>query len=152
MTSSELNLLHGKRIMALDYGEKRTGVAVCDELHIVVSSRPIIETDDRLVERLSQQIHTDRIQAVIVGVPEHHDGRLTPIIEKILAFVSVLREQMSIPVLTYDEAFSTRDARAVMVASGMKKKKRQTKGVKDQVAAAIILQRVLDEMQYGAPL
>lgn len=135
--------------MALDYGEKRTGVAVCDEMHIVVSSRPVIATDEHLVERIIKQVELDRVQVLVVGVPEHHDGRMTPIIEKILAFVEVLRQRQPLPVFTFDEAFSTRDARSVMVASGMKRKKRQTKGVKDQVAAAVILQRVLDELQYG---
>lgn len=151
MTGQEQTLLHGKRIMALDYGERRTGVAVCDELHIVVSSRPVIETNDTLIDNLVRQIESDRIQAVIVGVPEYHDGRITPIIEKILMFVQELRQRQPLPVITYDEAFSTRDARSVMIASGMKKKKRQTKGVKDQVAAAVILQRVLDELQFGTP-
>ena len=121
-----------------------------DEMHIVVSSRPVLETNDMLIQRLAQQIQIDGIAAVIVGVPEHHDGRVTDIIAKILGFVDELKAVLAVPVMTYDEAFSTRDARAVMLSSGMKKKKRQTKGVKDQVAAAIILQRMLDELQYGA--
>jgi putative Holliday junction resolvase len=135
----------GKRIMALDYGERRTGVAVCDEMHIVVSSRPILETNELLIHNVLQQAGNDRVDVIVVGVPVHHDERITPIIQSITEFITSLAASTSIPVFAVDEAFSTRDARAIMVASGMKKKKRQTKGVKDQVAAAVILQRVLDE-------
>ncbi len=139
------DLIRGKRLMALDYGERRTGVAVCDEMHIVVSSRPVLETDDTIIERVLQLAERERVEVIIVGVPMYHDGRVTPIITAIESFVERLRQASSIPVVTADEAFSTRDARSIMVASGMKKKKRQTKGIKDQVAAAVILQRVLDE-------
>lgn len=135
----------GKRLMALDYGERRTGVAVCDEMHIVVSSRPVLETNEKLIESVLQQAHRDRIEMIIVGVPLYHDGRITPIIQSILDFVQNLKVASDIPIVTADEAFSTRDARSIMISTGMKKKKRQTKGVKDQVAAAVILQRVLDE-------
>jgi len=141
--------IRGKRLMAIDYGERRAGIAVCDNMHIVVSSRPVIESDENLIEHILQQAAADRIEVIIVGVPEHHDGRITPIIEAIFAFIGNLMEQTNIPVVTADEAFSTRDARAIMVSSGMKKKKRQAKGVKDQVAAAVILQRVIDELSTG---
>ena len=140
------DIIRGRRLMALDYGLSRTGVAVCDDMHIVVSSRPVLTTDEHLVENVLRQAGADRIDVIIVGVPEHHDGRVTPIIEAIYAFISALSAQTELTVVTADEAFSTKDARAIMVSAGMKKKKRQTKGVKDQVAAAVILQRVLDEM------
>ncbi len=143
------DIIQGKRLMAIDYGQRRAGVAVCDEMHIVVSSRPVIESDEHLVDHVLHQAATDRIEVIIVGVPEHHDGRITPIIEAIYAFIGNLSARANVPVVTADEAFSTRDARAIMVSSGMKKKKRQTKGVKDQVAAAVILQRVIDELSSG---
>ena len=142
--SSEI--IRGKRLMALDYGQSRTGVAVCDQMHIVVSSRPVLATDEHLIANLLRQADSDRIDVIIVGVPEHHDGRVTPIIEAIYEFVAALTASTDLMIVTADEAFSTKDARAIMVSAGMKKKKRQTKGVKDQVAAAVILQRVLDEM------
>jgi putative Holliday junction resolvase len=114
-------------------------------MHIVVSSRPILETNELLIHNVLQQAGNDRVDVIVVGVPVHHDERITPIIQSITEFITSLAASTSIPVFAVDEAFSTRDARAIMVASGMKKKKRQTKGVKDQVAAAVILQRVLDE-------
>lgn len=142
--SSEI--IRGKRLMALDYGQSRTGVAVCDQMHIVVSSRPVLATDEHLIANVLRQADSDRIDVIIVGVPEHHDGRVTPIIEAIYEFFAALTASTDLMIVTADEAFSTKDARAIMVSAGMKKKKRQTKGVKDQVAAAVILQRVLDEM------
>lgn len=146
MNTISRELIQGKRLMALDYGVSRTGVAVCDEMHIVVSVRPVINTDDMVVSRVVDQALKEGIGVIIVGVPLHHDGRVTPIIETIQQFVAALRASSPIPVVTADEAFSTQDARAMMVHSGMKKKKRQTKGVKDQVAAAVILKRVIDEV------
>lgn len=145
MSILNADLIRGKRLMALDYGERRTGVAVCDEMHILVSSRPVLETNESIIQQVLLAVERERIEVLIVGVPMYHDGRVTPIIAAIERFVECLRETSPIPVVTADEAFSTKDARSIMVASGMKKKKRQTKGIKDQVAAAVILQRVLDE-------
>lgn len=145
MTFTREDLL-GKRLMAIDYGERRTGIAVCDEMHIVVSSRPLILTSPSIVKDVLQLAISDRVEVIIVGMPLMHDERVTPIMETIRAFVMQLQELSSIPVYTADEAFSTSEARQIMIASGMKRKKRQTKGVKDQVAAAVILKRVLVEI------
>ncbi len=126
-------------------------MAVCDEMHIVVSTRPVVENTPDVIDRLLQHFALDRTEVVIVGVPRHHDGRVTPIIETIERFVTELRVHTSIPVFEADEAFSTKEARLIMVATGVKKKKRQTKGVKDQVAAAVILRDVIEEVRSISP-
>jgi putative Holliday junction resolvase len=147
MTHAELASLRGKRLCALDVGLKRIGVAVCDEMHILVSTRPIIENTATALDVLRERCTTDRIDALIIGVPRLHDDRITPIIEAIQQFIERVRHVLSIPVYEADEAFSTKEARSIMVATGVKKKKRQTKGVKDQMAAAVILRDVLEEVR-----
>lgn len=148
MTTTTLRAddIRGKRLLALDYGDARIGVAVCDELHIVVSTRPVITNDDRMMATLLQRLIDDRIDVILVGVPRHHDDRTTPIIERIEAFIVAVRARCQQPVFDVDEAFSTQRARELMVANGMKKHRRQQKGTKDAVAAAVILRDVLQEL------
>lgn len=136
----------GKRIMALDYGDARIGVAVCDELHIVVSTRPVIPNDANVWDVLARRMADDRIDLVIVGVPRRVDDTTSPIIERCEKFIVDLRERTSIPVMETDEAFSTQRAHEFMRSSGMSKKRRQQKGTKDAVAAAVILNDFLKEI------
>lgn len=147
MTPNELISLRGKRLCALDVGLKRIGVAVCDEMHIVISTRPVIENTPLAIDELRERCRVDRIDVLIIGVPRHHDERITPIIEAIQHFIERVRLDLRLPVLEADEAFSTKEARSIMISSGVKKKKRQAKGVKDQMAAAVILRDVLEEVR-----
>ena len=142
---SEHLSLAGKRLMALDYGRARIGVAVCDEMHIVVSTRPVIANDATLWEVLQDRIETDHIDVIAVGVPRRVDDTKTEIIEEIERFITELRHRVDRPVVEVDEAFSTKEAFGIMQSTGMKKKKRSTKGTKDQVAAAVILQDLINE-------
>ncbi|RPI68928.1 MAG: Holliday junction resolvase RuvX [Ignavibacteriae bacterium] len=137
--------IRGKRLLALDYGDARIGVAVCDELHIVVSTRPVINNDATMWDVLLRRLADDRIDVVIVGVPRKLDDTSSPIIERILAFIAELKQRTVRPVFDVDEAFTTQRARELMISSGTSKKRRSAKGTKDQVAAAIILQDVIDE-------
>lgn len=137
--------IRGKRLLALDYGDARIGVAVCDELHIVVSTRPVITNDPTMWDVLLRRLADDRIDVVIVGVPRKLDDTSSPIIERILVFIDELKQRTDRPVYDVDEAFTTQRARELMISSGTSKKRRSAKGTKDQVAAAIILQDVIDE-------
>lgn len=139
------NTLAGKRIAVLDYGDARIGVAVCDEMHIVVATRPVITNVAETVWLdLQKRLHDDRIDVVLVGVPWLDDGRQTPIITRILSFVEELETRVGMPVYTIDESFSTKKAFDVMRTSGMKKNQRETKGKKDEVAAAVMLRDYLE--------
>lgn len=135
----------GKRIMAMDYGDARIGVAVCDDLHIVVSPRPIIPNNSQTLEAIKQRIDADRIDLVVIGVPRRHDDTITPIMERCLQFIAAVQEAVDVPVLEVDEAFSTARAREIMLSGGMSKKRRQQKGTKDVVAAAVILRDFIEE-------
>ena len=131
--------------MALDFGKARIGVAVCDEMHIVVSTRPVITNDETVWEQLQERVFRDQIQIVAVGVPRRVDDQTTEIIADIERFIEELRQRIGLPVIEVDEAFSTQRAFDVMRSTGMRKKKRSTKGTKDQLAAAVILQDLIDE-------
>jgi len=135
----------GKRIMALDYGRARIGVAVCDPMHIVISTRTIIENRPPVEAAVAERIAYERAEVVLVGVPLLHDGRVTEMIEEIRAFVTRLRAMVSVPVVEVDEAFSTKAARSVMMSVGLSKKRRAEKGKKDVVAAAVMLRDFLEE-------
>lgn len=133
------------RIAALDYGLSRIGMAVCDEFHITVNTRPVINNDSTLWDVLLTQLDKDRIDVVVVGVPRKLDDSQTPIIEAILAFIEQLRQRTTRQVVESDESFSTSRAREIMHATGMKKKRREKKGTKDAFAAAVILRDFLEE-------
>ncbi len=136
-----------KRIAALDYGLARIGMAVCDEFHISVNTRPVIPNNEQMWEILLDQLRRDRIDLVLVGVPFKLDGTSSPIIEAIQTFIAELRTRIQIPVVEVDESFSTSRAREIMLGSGMKHKRRSTKGTKDAVAAAVILSDFLEEQR-----
>lgn len=131
--------------MALDYGDARIGVAVCDELHIVVSTRPVIQNDEHVWTSITRRLSDDRIDMIVVGVPRRHDDTTSPIIERCEQFIVELRTRVGVDVIETDEAFSTQRAHEIMRSGGMSKKRRQQKGVKDQVAAAVILRDFLQE-------
>lgn len=152
MNDQERASLHGKRLMALDFGMRRIGVAVSDELHILVSTRPVLENTPEVLENLSKLVERERCDALLIGVPRHHDDRTTPIIEAAEAFLVRVRAALPIPVYEVDEAFSTQQARARMIGSGVKQKRRRQKGVKDQFAAAVILENVLEELRSSIPI
>ncbi|MBU3698521.1 MAG: Holliday junction resolvase RuvX [Candidatus Kapabacteria bacterium] len=137
--------------MALDYGQRRIGVAVCDEMHIIVSTRPVINNTPAVIDEVRSLLERERTQVLLVGVPRLHDERSTPIIQEIEQFIVNVRAALAIPVFEIDEAFSTKEARQIMLRSGMRQKKRQAKGVKDQVAAAVMLESVLEEVRSLRP-
>jgi putative Holliday junction resolvase len=132
------------RILALDVGEARTGVAVSDPLGMIASPLTTIqvesaEADIAEVKRIAEEQEAVRI---VVGVPLNQHGEVGPQAEKVLAFVASLREAVSVEVDIIDERFSTVVAHQALGASGVKSKKR--KGVIDQAAAQQILQLYLD--------
>ena len=108
-------------------------MAVCDEMHIVVSTRAVVENTPDVIDRLLQQFASDRTEVVIVGVPRHHDGRITPVIDTIERFVTELRIHTSLPVFEADEAFSTKEARSIMVATGVKRRSVKRKGLRTKL-------------------
>lgn len=132
------------RILALDVGEARTGMAVSDPLGILASPCGTIQVssaraDAEAVKRAAEEHEAVRI---VVGVPLNKEGGIGPQAQKVLEFVDVLRDTTTIEVVTIDERYSTAAAHRAMNHTGLKTKKR--KGVIDQAAAQQILQLYLD--------
>lgn len=131
------------RILAIDYGFKRTGIAVTDELQIIASGLTTVETP-KLFEFLQQYFATERVQKVLVGEPKQMNGlpsESAPMIEKfVMDFQSKFPE---IQMVRVDERFTSKMAQKSMIENGMKKKQRQNKALLDEISATIMLQDYL---------
>jgi len=131
------------RILAIDYGIKRTGLAVTDELQIIASGLTTVPTET-IFTFLTDYFTKENVNKVLVGEPKQMNGQpseSTPIIEK---FVAEFKEKFpTIPVIRVDERFTSKIAFQTMIASGLSKKQRQNKGLVDEIAATILLQDFL---------
>lgn len=137
----------GQRLLAVDYGRKRVGTAVCDELHITVSGREVLQRDHPdFWGQLLRLIEKERAAAIIVGVPYRHDGQTTSLIKEIERFIAKTADISDKPVIPVDESYSSRQAVQTMISAGVKKQKRAQKGAADAVAATLILRDYLNQI------
>jgi putative Holliday junction resolvase len=131
------------RILAIDYGIKRTGLAVTDELQIIAFGLTTVPTET-IFTFLTNYFTKENVNKVLVGEPKQMNGQpseSTPIIEK---FVAEFKEKFpTISVIRVDERFTSKIAFQTMIASGLSKKQRQNKGLVDEIAATILLQDFL---------
>jgi len=137
--------LKGKRLLALDIGKKRIGIAVCDMLHITTTPLKTIENTEFAKQEILSIIESEKIGGIIIGIPKESVGQNNAIIREIESFEQFLKSQLDIPVFLQDESFSSKDAVAHLIVSGRSKKYRRDKGSIDKTAAAIILKSFLDE-------
>ena len=138
-TESVKERLKNKRILAIDYGRRRIGLAVCDIMHITVTPKLTIDTQKTgKFDAISDFINKENIDAVVVGIPYRNDDKNRDFIEEIKNFIEKLKEITGLDVYEQDEAFSSRDALDTMINIGYGKKKRREKSNKDKIAAAII--------------
>lgn len=132
------------RILGLDYGEKRIGVAVCDELGLTAQGLPTIirKTKKHDLEILANIIKNYNIEKIVIGYPVRLDGSEGIQCEKVNRFTSMLEENYFLPVVKWPETLSTKEAEEILINSGVRWKKRKNKV--DQLAACLILQAYLD--------
>ncbi|WP_340074990.1 Holliday junction resolvase RuvX [Leptobacterium sp. I13] len=131
------------RILALDYGEKRTGIAVTDELQIIASGLATVPTH-KLIEFLKDYINKEQVEMIIVGEPKQMDYSSSQSEPSIQVFLRELNKQLpNIPVKRADERFTSKIAFQTMLASGLTKKQRKNKELIDEISATIILQGYL---------
>lgn len=131
------------RILAIDYGLKRTGLAVTDPLQIIASALTTVETP-QLFNFLKQYLLSEPVERFIIGDPRNlddSDTHATPLVRK--AIERLKKEFPSIPVETVDERFSSKMARGAMLEMGMKKMQRRNKATVDMIAATILLQEYM---------
>ncbi|MDN3593379.1 Holliday junction resolvase RuvX [Zunongwangia endophytica] len=131
------------RVMALDYGVKRTGIAVTDELQMIASGLTTIATSELLVF-LEDYFKKEKVETVVVGEPKQKDNSASESEVFITEFLKKFTEKFpNIKLVRVDERFTSKMAFQTMIDSGLKKKKRQNKALVDEVSATIILQSYL---------
>ena len=134
------------RILAIDYGKKRTGLAVTDMLRITANPLLTIETKE-LINWLQTYFEKEKVDIVVIGHPTQMNGEESESMNYIRPFMGNFKKQFpTIPITMYDERFTSVLAHQAMIAGGMKKKDRQDKAIVDKIAACIILEGYLDSL------
>ena len=134
------------RILALDHGTKRIGVALSDELKMIAQPFEFIEAEpfaDFLV-RLKELIRTKEVELILVGMPRNMDGSYGEAAAKVREFVTVLKETVTVPLRLWDERLTSTQANRLLIAGNVRRGDRKEKV--DKMAAAILLQSYLDSL------
>lgn len=135
------------RILAIDYGTKRIGLAASDLLQIIATGLDTVPTDS-IFDYLKKYLSEEPVSTIVLGYPMHLDGNptaLVPTIEKFVVKLNQLYPQ--IEVVYEDERYTSEDAKQIIIQSGAKKKKRREKGLVDKVAAVLILQSYMERIR-----
>ncbi|HET7624976.1 MAG TPA: Holliday junction resolvase RuvX, partial [Verrucomicrobiae bacterium] len=138
------------RILALDHGTRRVGVAVSDELKMIATPLEFIPAEpftDFLV-RLKQIIREKEIELILLGMPRNMDGSYGPAALKVQEFAAALKDKIAVPIQTWDERLTSAQAQRFLIAGRVRREKRREKV--DKTAAAILLQSFLDSKTPGA--
>lgn len=131
------------RIVAIDYGTKRTGIAVTDELQIIASGLTTVATKE-LIPFLKEYISKEKVELFVIGEPKQMNNKISESEADIQVFLKKLSKVIpEIPVMRVDERFTSKMAVQTMIDSGLKKKQRQNKALVDEISAVIILQSYL---------
>ena len=132
------------RILSIDYGSKRTGLAVTDPLKIIATGLTAVDTKD-LLPFLKKYLSIETVELVLIGDPKNWDDSDTHATPLVNAFVKKMEKEFPmLPIKRVDERYTSKLASQAMVQMGMKKKDRQNKKNKDEIAAVIILQEYLN--------
>lgn len=131
------------RIIAIDYGAKRTGIAVTDELKLIASGLTTVRTHD-IFNFLKTYFDTEKVELVLIGEPKQMDGTPSENEERIIQFTNrFVKLFPEMPFKRIDERFTSKMAFQTMIDSGLTKKQRQNKALVDEISATIILQTYL---------
>ncbi|RYY30900.1 MAG: Holliday junction resolvase RuvX [Chitinophagaceae bacterium] len=132
------------RIMAIDYGLKRTGLAVTDPLQIIATGLTTIESP-RIINFLREYFAKEPVELIIIGDPKNWDDSDTHATPLVKAVIERLKKKFpTIPVVTVDERYTSKMASQAMIDMGMKKMQRRNKALVDEIAATIMLQEYLE--------
>lgn len=132
------------RIIAIDYGKKRTGLAVTDPLQLIATGLTTVSTST-LWDYLQAYMAKEQVERVIIGEPKQPNGLPSENMERVQQFVNRWRKAMpAIPIQLYDERFTSVIAHRAMIDGGLRKKARQDKALVDEISATIILQSYME--------
>jgi len=132
------------RILGIDYGHKRLGLALSDEGETLASPLPVYQRRDTTKDHafLAQLVEEKEVSQIVVGLPRNMDGSLGEMAKQVLAFVETLKEKNDLPIDTFDERLSSIEAERVLIQADLSRKRRKT--LKDSLAAVLILQGYLE--------
>jgi putative Holliday junction resolvase len=136
------------RLLSIDYGAKRTGIAVTDPLQIIATALETVRTHD-LMDFLKKYVQHEVVEAFIIGMPRRLDNTESENAARVHAFIKLLKKNFpDIPVHPHDERFTSSMALQSMIAGGSKKSERREKGNIDKISATIILQSYMESRRY----
>ena len=128
------------RILSIDYGKKRTGIAVTDPLQLIAGGLATVSTSE-LFQFLTQYIAKEPVERIVIGEPRQPNGQPSENLERVQQFVNRWRKaRPDIPIDFFDERFTSILAHQAMLEGGLKKKARQDKALVDEISATIILE------------
>lgn len=132
------------RILGLDHGTKRVGVAVSDEMHLIAQPLEYIAPEPfaDFLARLNEILREKEIGLIVIGMPRNMDGSYGPAALKVQEFAAVLKDAVAVPLKLWDERLTTTQAQKFLIQGGVRRDQRKEKV--DQTAAAILLQSYLD--------
>lgn len=132
------------KLLGVDFGTKRTGIAITDEMQIIASGLVTISSD-KLDQFIVDLLAKENIECFVVGDPKHLDGSSTDSTVHVRGFIKRLKKQYpNIPIHQVDERFTSKIAKQTILASGVNKRIRENKALVDKISATIILQNYLD--------
>ncbi len=136
------------RIMAIDYGKKRTGIAVSDTLQMIANGLTTVPTHELLAFVLDY-VAREPVERIVVGLPKQMNNEASENMKRIEPFVRALKNKLpNIPVEYVDERFTSVLAHRTMLEAGLKKKDRQNKALVDEISATIILQTYMESKRF----
>jgi len=136
------------RIIAIDYGTKRIGLAVTDSLQMIAGPLKTVHSSE-IIDFLKEYLHRENVEAFVIGEPKHLDGNLSGPIEALSNFIKNLTKNFpDKPIYRIDERFTSKMAMDTLIAGGASKKQRQDKATLDTISAMIILQSFLEQNAF----
>jgi putative holliday junction resolvase len=132
------------RILALDHGTRRIGVAVSDELKMIAQPLEYIlaEPYEGFLARLKALLQEKEVELILIGMPRNMDGSYGPAAQKVQDFIAALKPAITVPIKTWDERLTSAQANRFLIQGNVRREKRKEKV--DKMAAAILLQSYLD--------
>ncbi|HCC53088.1 MAG TPA: Holliday junction resolvase RuvX [Porphyromonadaceae bacterium] len=136
------------RIMAIDYGRKRTGIAVTDKMQLIANGLATVPSGET-VDYIEAYISREKVDLFVIGEPKQMNNKPSENMRYVEAFVNRLRKVIpDVPITYFDERFTSVMAHKAMIEGGLKKKKRQDKALVDEISATLILQGYMEKQRF----
>jgi putative Holliday junction resolvase len=135
------------RIMAVDFGLKRIGIALSDSLKLFAYPHITLENDSKLFNELKKIVEEKQVEEIVLGIPAENKPSKTSVVKSIEKFKEELESKIKLKIILWDESYTSAIAQQKILESVTKKNKRQNKGLLDMYSAAVILQEYLDSIK-----